>query len=471
MKSNLKTFLPRLSIALLIIIISASVLFTCTSTRAYTKEEINQNIASIDDEDTRYNYVYLYLQSVGMPVFDTTKFYWAESVFGKWFNLDGGLPDTAAHARMTAESFMSEYYDVIDRTDRAAVTDALITCYTEAVADPYSIYRIPEDSDDYNSDMSGKFGGIGVVIEYDHNAETLTVSSIYIDSPADKADFMVGDIIWAVDGKLVSDIGYLNAVYHVRGDAGTNVTITVKRQDELIDLVATRDVVEEKTVDYTHDNGIGYIQVTSFKENTDEQFIDAINYMEEIGVRGVIFDMRGNPGGYLDTVCNMLSYLLPTGKKLVSYSYKGRPTEYYTSHDDPHPTLKNDEGETVKIDHVINIPFIVICDEYTASAGEIFTSVIRDYKNEGLLSASIVGKTTYGKGIMQSGFAYRDGSTITLTVAYYNPPSEVNYHLIGVSPDLNVENEIGTDEDGKQYLIDNQLSSAYEQLESLINAN
>ena len=147
MKSKLKTYLPRLSIALLIIIISASTLFSCTGTRVYTKEEINQNISAIDSEDTRYNYVYLYLQSVGMPVFDTTKFYWAEAVFGKWFNLEGGLPQTAEHARMTAEAFMSDYYDVIDRTDKAAVTDALITCYTEAVADPYSIYRIPEDSE------------------------------------------------------------------------------------------------------------------------------------------------------------------------------------------------------------------------------------------------------------------------------------------------------------------------------------
>ena len=471
MKNNFYKPHLRILSALLVLALTLTVLFSCTEPRVYTKDEINSNISSIDTSVSRYEYVYLYLQDVGIPTFDTTKFLWAEMVFNRNFNLDSGLPATSEHARLTAEAFMSEYYDVIDLTDKSAVTDALITCYTEAIGDPYSIYRVPEDSSDYTSDMSGKFGGIGVVIEYDHSAETLTVSSIFIDSPADKAGFMVGDIIWAVDGELVSELGYLNAVYYVRGEIGTDVTVTVKRGEQLLDLVATRAEVEEKTVDYILEDGYGYIQITSFKDNTDKQFIEAIDYMEANGAKGIIFDLRGNPGGYLHTVCNMLSYLLPTGKKLVSYTYKGEQTQYNNAADDPHPTMKNEDGEVVKVDHTLTLPFVVICDEYTASAGEIFTSVIRDYKAERLLNATIVGKTTYGKGIMQSSVQYYDGSTITLTVAYYNPPSEINYHGVGVTPDVTVENEIGTDEDGKQYLIDNQLSTAYDELEKLVNAN
>ena len=166
---------------------------------------------------------------------------------------------------------------------------------------------------------------------------------------------------------------------------------------------------------------------------------------------GIIFDLRGNPGGYVQSVCDVISYLIPSGNIIVSYQYKGRDAvEISSTHN----------GEK---DHVVDLPFVVICDEYTASSGEIFTAALRDYRNDGMITATIVGTTTYKKGIMQNTYSYIDDSTITLTVAYYNPPCGVNYHGIGVSPDVYVEND--------SYETDKQLDTAFIELQKLINAN
>jgi carboxyl-terminal processing protease len=154
-----------------------------------------------------------------------------------------------------------------------------------------------------------------------------------------------------------------------------------------------------------------------------------------------------------------MSYILPTGKTVISYKYKNSPTAYNKTGPDQ---LPEDEGGTLG-DHVINLPIVVICDEYTASAGEIFVSCLRDYEAEGVLDdVVIVGKNTYGKGIMQGSVNYEvDNSYVTLTIAYYNPPSDVNYHGIGIAPDVEVD--LGETED-------TQLKEAIEQMNLLLQS-
>ena len=193
------------------------------------------------------------------------------------------------------------------------------------------------------------------------------------------------------------------------------------------------------------------MRIVSFKKNTFDQFVNAIDALEAANVKGIVFDVRGNPGGYVDSVCDVISYIIPTGHTVLSYQYKGRPATELKSTDDAKNT-----------DHVIDLPITVICNEYTASAGEIFTAAIRDYRDEGLLRASIVGTNTFGKGIMQNTYYYLDDSSVTLTVAYYNPPCGENYHGKGVAPDVVIEN---TAEE------DLQLLTAYAELLELINAN
>ena len=462
--------LLRLSVVTLILSLILSLSVGCTAEKEMaSKEDIANSISSVTDRDVGYEYVHLYLRDMGISNFSIAKMLWVEVRFQAYFNLESGLPSTREHARLTADLFTSEYYDKIDVKNTEEVTNALITCYVDVIGDRYSVYRTPIEQTEYGDDMSGEFGGVGVVIEYDHDKQTLTVSSVYIDSPAEDAGILPGDLIVGVDGVSVDEIGYLNAVYHVRGRVGTSVTLTVQRGDALFDFTMTRAKIAETTVGYEMlENNIGIIQIIGFKANTFEQFVEAIDHLEENGAEGIIFDLRGNPGGFVDTVCNMLSYVLPNDKPLVSYQYKGYPLTTIQSETDVHPTKKdlNDPSKPLQEDHYVKVPMVVICDELTASSGEIFTAAIRDHAESGLIKATLVGQNTFGKGIIQTSWTYYDGSSITVTVAYYDPPCGKNYHGTGISPDRTVSNEIVDDT-----LIDRQLEAAVEEMHILLNQN
>ncbi len=468
-------------------VISLSVLASCKSKDdgdenaddppyvAVSVDEIRENIAeSLKTEESEYQFVTDYLRIWGVGAFDNVKFAYLESTFIAVYNYEDGLPETEAHAKETVELYLTDYYDQIDRADVTAVTDALLYCYVEALDDPYSVYRPPVETDDYTEDMSGKFGGIGVVIEYNDKDETIQVTTVYPDSPADKAGIMVGDFIHAVEGVTIEEIGYRNAVYHIRGEIGTDVELTLIRDGEYVTVTATRAQVEETNVAHSFDEEtkIGYVEIVSFKGNTFDQFKKSVDALEALGAEGIIFDVRGNPGGYLYSVCDVVSYIVPTGKTVVTYQYKGRELTALKSDDDG--SADSDSGESAPIDHTVDIPIVVLCNEYTASAGEIFTAALRDYADEGLLNVTIVGTNTFGKGIMQNTYTYSDESSVTFTVAYYNPPCGVNYHGVGVAPDVLAElPEAVRDPETGDYIpvTDTQLDAAVTELQKLINAN
>ena len=425
------------------------------------KDDITQNVSTSDTSN--YKYVTDYLNAWGIRNIDIDKIVYFEKIYHAYYGYAGGMPDAFDHAKQIAEIFLSEYYDVINLDDSAAVTDAILTCYAETVADPYSIYRVPEKTDDYNTDMSGKFGGIGVQVLIDREAKTITVDSVFIDSPSDKVGVKAGDIIYSVDGRTVAELGVNNVVNHMRGDVGTSVNIVVKRGEELISFNITRDIIVEISVSHEILEGnIGYVRISTFKDNTYAQFVESIDALEAAGVKGVIFDVRLNSGGYVHTVRDMISYLIPNGHTIVSYQYQNQLPTVIKSQDDVHPTKKNADGTTLIEDHVLNVPMVVLCNEGTASSAEIFTSAIRDYRDEGLLTAKIIGMTTYKKGIMQGTYPYTDGSSATFTVAYYNPPCGVNYHGVGIVPDIEIQN---TETEDLQY------NKALEEIKILINAN
>ncbi len=454
MKSINSNILTRFLALVLTLSLILSVFTACDafSYVADGKTEIQQNIDSTPT-DTYYQYVSDYLREWGMPVYDTMKFKYFEDCFLQLFNHKDGMPDVMTHAKLTAASFLENYYDKIDIGNKTQVTDAMLDCFVSALGDPYSAYRPPVETDEYLTDMSGKFGGIGVMVEYNDTDESIMVNTVYPDSPAEKAGVKVGDFIIAVDGKTVDEVGYLNAVNYVRGEIGTKVELTLLRGDQTVTVVATRAEVEEINAAYEIDteNNIGYVQIVAFKKNTADQFKAAIDALEAAGVDGIVFDLRNNPGGYVDSVVSVISYLVPNGTLVMSYQYKGR---------DRTVRLTRDDGE----DHVVDLPFVVLCNEYTASAGEIFTAALRDYRNSKMLDATIVGTTTYKKGVMQDTYYYPlDESTVTLTVAYYDPPCGINYDGIGVTPDRVVEYDGGE--------TDNQLEAGIEELKKLINAN
>ena len=441
----------------LLLVITLTIILTLLSSCnlfAYVADEKGEMVENVENgsENGAYIYVSQYLRDWGFPLFNQTKFNFCEFKFQQYYNFGDGLPDTYAHAKETARLFIEYYYDKINLDDEVAVTDALLYCYVEVIGDPYSAYRPPVESEGYKEDINGEFGGIGVMVEYNLKEETIMISTVYPDSPAEKVGIRVGDYIHAIDGQTVKEIGYDKAVNKVRGKIGTTVEITLLRDGEYLTVKPTREKVVETSVTYSIDNlnKTGYVKVSAFKGNTLDQFKDAIDQITSSGAQGIVFDMRGNHGGLVQSVVDILSYLLPDNKVIMTYEYKGnKQTVLYS----------NDAGSA---DHVVNLPFVVLCDEETASAAEIFTAVIRDYRNSGDLTATIVGTTTYKKGIMQNSYTYAfDGSTVTMTVAYYNPPCGVNYHGIGVDPDVFVENESS---------VDLQLEKGYEELKKLINA-
>ena len=484
-KNYRKGIILKLFLLLVPIAVSVTVvLFCCSGNRdnkdgnspeyvAGSMEEIRANIAeSLKTEEAEYQLVTNYIDLWGVDTFDQTKFAYFESCFINLYNYEAGMPGVETHAKNTVELYLENYYSEIDKTDVTAVTDALLGCYVDALDDPYSVYRPPVETDDYTADMSGKFGGIGVVIEYNDKDETIRVTTVYLDSPAEKAGVMVGDFIHAIDGVTVEEIGYRNAVYHVRGEIGTSVELTLIRNGEYVTVTATRAEVEETNVAHTFDEKtkIGYVQIVSFKGNTFDQFKKSVDALEELGAEGIIFDVRGNPGGYLYSVCDVVSYIVPTGKTVVTYQYKGKTVTELLSESDGY-TL-SESGETIQIDHTVDVPIVVLCDEYTASAGEIFTAALRDYADEGMLEVVIVGTNTFGKGIMQNTYTYTDESSVTFTVAYYNPPCGVNYHGVGVAPDVTATlPEPERDPETGDFLPvdDTQLDAAITELEKLIN--
>jgi carboxyl-terminal processing protease len=323
------------------------------------------------------------------------------------------------------------------------VTDALIYSYIAAVGDKYSVYRTASEYEDYNTDLSGEFYGIGVVVTYDYVQGTLTVTEVLSGGGASDAGIKVGDLIHKVDGELVSEIGYSKAIDMVRGENGTTVKITVLRGDAELEFTITRKKVVEESVSYSIDeNKIAYIKISSFKENTVKQFKDAIEDVVEKGAVGIIYDLRSNPGGYLSTVVSMISMISPKGATIVSFS--------------------NDYGPPVKDSNhsSLELPTVVICNENTASAAELFTAAIRDFGDTfEYFDVTLVGTKTFGKGIMQSTYLFTDDSSITLTVAFYNPPSGINYDGIGITPDVIVtESESG----------DAQLEAAYNEISKMI---
>ena len=384
-------------------------------------------------------YAASHLSDFDVPDFDKSKFRSLERLFRDYFVEE--LPPPEEMAERTSAIYFENFHEKIDTADTSAVTDALLDSYVLATGDKYSVYRTEEETEQYNEEMSGIFYGIGITVTYSEEAKTLTVTDVYEGGSAYEVGIKSGDLIVGVDGSRFSDIGYEATVNKIRGDENTTVEVTVLRAGEEITFVATRGRVD--TVYCSIDeNKIGYIKIHSFKDNTAEQFSEALKFMEESGAVGVIYDLRNNTGGYLHAVVSMLSYVCPADTTIVSFS--------------------NGYAKPIKDTNSLEftLPSVVLCNEKTASAGELFTSAMRDFDEVyGYFDVTLVGKQTYGKGIMQRPFYLGDGSTVTMTVAYYNPPSGENYHGVGIEPDVTAE----LSGEG-----DSQLTAAYAEINKLV---
>ncbi len=413
----------RLLSALLILVMLAASLANLTSCDSYggsastlTQSELLLNVEA--GENMGFEYASDYLDKWDFPRFSLKKLRALENVFESKFVNEIG--DPYERAKLTAKAFIDSYYSSTDLSDITATTDALIHAYVSTIGDRYSIYRTAEEYREYSSDMSGSFVGIGVTVRYSLDGSEIRIERVHAGSGAEAAGILAGDKIILVDGVSVDTLGYEKTVSSIRGEENTVVKIGVLRDGNELSFDVTRKLVVEDSVTYTIEGGIAYITITSFKDNSYSQFKKAIDAALEANVRGIVYDLRGNPGGYLSAVTDMLSYICPKGTPIASFT-----------NDYAKPTISKNE-------HEVRLPTVVICDGNTASAGELFTAAIRDFSKMGLFEARIVGERTFGKGIMQNTYMFSDGSSITLTVAYYNPPLGENYHGFGIEPDNSV---------------------------------
>ena len=329
----------------------------------------------------------------------------------------------------------------LEKADEEELEENVYKGLLEGLDDPYSVYYTSEEYAALMEETSGTYCGIGALVSQSADTGAITAINVFDDSPAMKAGMKDGDIIYKIEDEEVTGQDLNTVVAKMKGEKGTKVKINVYRSSEkkYIDLEITRDEINVPTVEYKmldKKNGIGYIQITQFEEVTYDQFTAALDDLKKQGMKSVIFDLRDNPGGLYNIVCEMLDDLLPEGTIVYTMDKEG-----------------NKEEQTSDA-RCLDMPMVVLQNENSASASEIFAGAIQDFG-----AGKIVGTQSFGKGIVQSIIPLSDGSAVKLTVEKYYTPKGVNIHGTGITPDVAVE--AGEDEK-----TDDQLQKAIEVIKS-----
>jgi carboxyl-terminal processing protease len=336
------------------------------------------------------------------------------------------------------DSVLESFYfgDVDDETAK----DNIYKAYLSSYGDKYTMYYTADEYKALKESTNGKFYGIGAVCQISGEGGVLLVD-VYDNGAGYQAGLRSGDRVVNVDGRDITDMELSSAVALIKGDKGTSVTLEVIRGTERLTFSVVRDAVEAKTVSYTLlDNNIGYLSISQFEEVTTKQFKAAVEDLQSQGMKGLVIDIRNNPGGLLDTVVGMLKYMLPDGLIVYTEDKQGNRKEYKGQ--------DNDE---------FNLPLAVLVNGNSASASEIFAGAIQDYGK-----GTIIGTQTYGKGIVQTVKPLTDGSAIKFTIAKYFTPKGQDIHGKGVTPDMVVEYDTDAD-------VDTQLDAAIKNVEAQIN--
>ena len=341
-------------------------------------------------------------------------------------------------------ALIDKYYLYGDEIDTDKLAEGIYSGYTSALGDKYTVYYDEDETKALMESTSGTFSGVGATLtKKDADTGYVTIVNVYEDSPAEKAGLKAGDILEKIDEHEVGDEQLDTVVSWIKGEKGTDVKITVLRDGEELELTATRDTIEVKTVSYEmKENQIGYIRVSEFDTVTYDQFKEALDDLENQGMQGLVVDLRNNPGGSLDTVTNMLRLLLPEGT-IVSTKDKNGKTDEITC-----------DGT-----HEFKKPMAVLVNQYSASASEIFSGAVQDYG-----TAKIVGVTTYGKGVVQQLMNLGDGTCLKVTIAEYYTPNGRSINGKGVEPDVEVEYQYDEENPKADNQLDQALSTVQEEI-------
>lgn len=346
----------------------------------------------------------------------------------------------------------------LEDVDQETLADGMYAGMLASLEDPYSGYYSEENYRKLKEASEGKYTGIGLLMQQDRETGEITVVECYAGSPAAQAGVETGDIIYKVGEQLASEMDVTEISKQIREGDTEEVTLTLKREglEEMLTVTIRPDTVEIPVVSSRMlEDSTGYIQISEFTDGTSEQFRTAYRELQDQEMDGLIIDLRNNPGGLLDAVCDTLEQILPEGLIVYTEDKYGERIEH---------TCK---GETP-----IQIPLVVLVNEESASASEIFAGAVKDH---GI--AELVGTCTFGKGIVQKIFPMSDGSAVKLTVSKYYTPNGVNIHGTGIEPDVEAkwpedQEVLNSPADVNQLPLeewlekDNQMKTAWEEIES-----
>ena len=340
---------------------------------------------------------------------------------------------------ITAYRFIETKY--VNDTDDVKLIDSAIDGMVKSLNDPHSNYLSPKMYKTLMEQTEGSFAGIGVIMGMD-NEQKIHIVGIMENSPGQKAGLQEGDEILAVDGVPVTQMAFDEVAAHVRGQAGTDVVLTIMRDNTNQDITITRDNIKLKTVGHKMlDNNIGYIQIVSFSEDTANEFNEAYNDLKNQGMKALVLDLRNNPGGLLTTCVEIAKKLVPKGEIVSIVDKQGNKETYSSSLEAP------------------EYPLAVLINKNSASASEILSGAIQDTK-----AGTIIGNTSYGKGSVQTILPMFEDDAVKLTIAKYYTPSGRSIDGTGITPDI----EINLDENATS---DTQLDKALEILKAQLNNN
>lgn len=352
-----------------------------------------------------------------------------------------GIGTEAEQKLNLIDQTLKDFY--FDDIDDSKVLDNIYKAYVNAYGDKYTVYYTADEYARIQESSNGAYYGIGVVVRKNDDGTILVVEP-YDGAPGKEAGMRKNDVIVTVNGESVADQDLNSVVAKIKGDEGTTVNIGIRRDgsDDITELTVTRRKVEIKTVAYEMlDDSVGLITISEFDKVTAQQFKEAYAQLETLGMKGLVIDIRSNPGGLLNVVVDMLDEILPDGLIVYTEDKYGNRQEYNGSNPD-----------------VIGVPLAVLVNGESASASEIFAGAVQDYG-----AGTIIGTQTFGKGIVQTIRRMSDGSAIKYTMAKYFTPKGQDIHGHGVTPDIveELSDEFNnlTEYDASK---DNQLQKAIE---------
>jgi len=312
----------------------------------------------------------------------------------------------------------TNYVDHDQLTDKQMFYGAL-RGLVSSTKDPYTIFMDPEDAKMFNEDLAGSFSGIGA--EVGLRNDVITIIAPLADTPAERAGLRAGDKVYAIDQQSTAGLTVDEAVKKIRGPKGTKVTLTIGRGDaKLQDITIVRDVIVVKSLDYSYnsEDGLFIITINNFNADTETLFAEAVADIKVKNPRGLIVDLRNNPGGYLDSAVAIASYWIESGVIVGEQSATESPRQYLARGFAP----------------LANLPTVVLINQGSASASEIVAGALMDYGQ-----ATTIGKTTFGKGSVQMVKDLPDGSMIKITTDKWLTPSGVSINDKGITPNIEID--------------------------------